>query len=155
MAHQSEITKPRKPRITFQDVVQEVAVLRALGAIEAVVSGHNGADAGQLHHHGKVLDIGFAKGLLVHHRVLGCATILDVVGSKVLGRGNHVLLNANGERRSHASDLIHVFAVRFLAPTPVRVPQDVHTRREQHVVQRTHDLVTHGLSDGYLVIDIP
>jgi hypothetical protein len=91
--------------------------------------------------------VDFAQRLLIHERVLVDLIVLDVVGGKMLGAGNDMLLQACSQCRSHAPHMIHVLAVGLLRPPPVGMPNDVHAGSEQHRVFRGHGFFADGITN--------
>src|SRR5215471_19445468 len=95
--HQAPEPEAATADIGLQDIREQVLVLRVLGAVDAVVRRHDATGAAVPYGHFEVATVDFSQRLLIHLRVLVGTTILDVVGSEVLGTRDDVLLNTGNQ----------------------------------------------------------
>ena len=136
VAPQSERTKPWKPEILLQNLVEQVAVLAGVVAVHQVVGAHHGSRAGLLHGDLERQQVGLAHGALVDLDVDDVAAGLLVVERVVLDVADDAL---SLQAPSSAAPTIlpgqdRIFAVVFEVAAVARLAGQVHAAAERHVV---------------------
>ncbi len=140
--------------LVAEHVGEQVTVLAAPLAVDAVVGAH---------HHGDTfvddaLEVGEVH-LVQRHLVDGDvhreAGVLHRVAGEVLDAGHGVALHAPGQGRPHLADVVGVLPVGLLGPAPCRMAEDVHADPAEEVGAHGPQLLTDGLADPLLQLDVP
>ena len=143
-----------EPPLGAEDIGQEGSALAAPVAVDAVVRAHHRGHAlvddalevGQVH---------LVEGDLVDGDVDGEAGVLHRVAGEVLDAGHGVSLHAPGQGGAHLADMVRVFPVGLLGPSPRRVAEHVHAHAAVQIGAHCPQLLADGRADPFLEVGVP
>ena len=137
-----------------EDVGEELAVLAAPLAVDAVVRRHHRGDA-LVDDPAEVREVDLVQGDVVDLDVDGEAGVLHRVAREVLDAGHDVALQAPGQGGAELADVVRVLAVGLLGPAPRRVAQQVDADRPGQVRPDGPQLPADGVTDPLLEVGVP
>ena len=128
--------EPTPTPLGTQDIVENVAVFRAVSAIDHVVGSHDARRIALLDRDFEWTGVVLVQGLVVHVGIGGHAVVVRVVQDIVLGACGAPagLLHATHVGSAHLTEQHRIFAVGFLCTRPTRVSERVDHRCEGKLV---------------------
>ncbi|CAB4797858.1 unannotated protein [freshwater metagenome] len=92
---------------------------------------------------------------IVDQNINGEPSVLHGVASEVLHACHHVLLQTTRERRAELADMMRIFAVGLLRPTPRWVAQQVDAHRAGEVGSDGAQLAADGIANALFEVEVP
>ena len=138
VAHHRAVEMP----FAAQNVAQQPYILMARYPVYLIIAGHDGGDAGALHHRAEGREEILAQFALADRRGRDILAALRLaMPGHVLERRHHLVgadlpalaLQAQHRRDAHFAAQIGILAERLLDPAPARIAGDVHHRRQRQM----------------------
>jgi hypothetical protein len=143
-----------EPPLVSQDVGEQLTVLAAPLAVDAVVGRHHRGDA-LVDDPMELPEVHLVEGDVVDLDVDGEAGVLHRVAREVLHARHDVALQAPREGGSELADVVGVLAVRLLGPAPRRMTKHVDAHGASEVGPDRPQLTTDGVADPFLEVRVP
>jgi len=148
--------EPFESKLLLQNAGEKIGILGAVDAVQLVVGGHYGPDAGFLHAGFECGEIDFVEGALVDVGVDAMALKLLVIGREMLERrDDSFALHTLDIGNTHARGQVRIFAVAFKVATPERDTIDVDGGAENHVAAQGLYFLGDGLTFSLDQVAIP